>query len=117
MLESVKVLRCNEDEKPEQNHGRDVRAHAGAILDGAAILFEFREIEHAQNIVGLRIINSMSAVSGSLSKRDDVLLVALLTGPHLAPQTTICVAIKMSMIRPHLRSAFVKILDRWRNLA
>jgi hypothetical protein len=103
LLESVKVLCCNEDEKAEQNHGRDVRAHARAILDSAAILFEFREIKHVQNIVGLRTVNSMSAVSSSLAKRYDVFLVALLTGPHLAPQTTICVAIKMSMIRPDLR--------------
>jgi hypothetical protein len=103
LLESVKVLCCNEDEKAEQNHCRDVRAHARAILDSAAILFEFREIKHAQNIVGPHIINPVSAVSGSLSKRYDILLVALLTGPHVAPQTTICVAIKMSMIRPDLR--------------
>jgi hypothetical protein len=103
LLEPGKILCCNEDEKPKQNHCCDVRAHVRAILDDAAILFEFREIKHVQDIVGLHIINLISAVSRSLSKRYDISPLASLIGPHLAPQATIRFAIGVSMIRPDPR--------------
>jgi hypothetical protein len=117
LLEPVKVLRRNEDEKPEQNHCRDVRAHARAILCSAAIVFELREVEHAQDVLGARIVSRSALVSGSLSKRYDISPEVWLIGPHLAPRMTIRVAINVSMIRPGLKSAFVKSRDRWRNSA
>ncbi|WP_212488402.1 hypothetical protein [Bradyrhizobium liaoningense] len=63
LLESGKVLCCNENEKPEQNHCRDVGTHAGAVLDSGATVFELREVEHAQDVVGPCTINRISAVS------------------------------------------------------
>ena len=63
LLEFGKVLRCNEHEKPEQDHCRNVRARAGAISDSGAIPFELREVEHAQDIVGPRIVDRIAAGS------------------------------------------------------
>jgi len=63
LLEPGKVLCCNEYEKPEQNHCRDVGTHAGAVLDSGAMVFELREVEHAQDVAGPCIINRISAAS------------------------------------------------------
>ncbi|MCP3381315.1 hypothetical protein NLM31_13290 [Bradyrhizobium sp. CCGUVB4N] len=117
MLESVKILCRNEDEDPEQNDRGDVRAHVRAILGAAAIPFEFREVEHAQDVLGPYIVSGSSLVSRSLAKRDDISSEVLLSVPHLAPRMTIRVAINVSMIRPDLKRAFVKFPDRWRNSA
>ncbi|MBR0881916.1 hypothetical protein ABIF65_000695 [Bradyrhizobium japonicum] len=63
LLEPGKVLCCNEYEKPEQNHRRDVGAHAGTVLDSGAMVFELREVEHPQNVAGSCVINRISAAS------------------------------------------------------
>jgi hypothetical protein len=79
LLEFRKILCCNEYKKPEQNHCRDIRTHSGATLDSVAIVLELREIEHAQDVVGLRIF--------SWTKGYDISLVVRLTGLHLAPRS------------------------------
>jgi hypothetical protein len=86
LLEPGEILRRDEDEKPEQKHGRDVRAHAGAISDGGTIPFELREVEHAQDVVGPDVVDMFSVGSRSRSKRYDVSPVVRLIDLHLAPR-------------------------------
>ncbi|MBR0748948.1 hypothetical protein JQ582_33950 [Bradyrhizobium japonicum] len=87
LLESGKVLCCNEYEKSEQDHRRDVGTHARAVLDSGALVFELREVEHAQNVAGPCIINRISAASRSRSKRYNISPVVRLIGLHLAPRS------------------------------
>ncbi|MET4202189.1 hypothetical protein [Bradyrhizobium sp. LA6.12] len=87
LLESGKVLCCDEYEKSEQNHCRDVGTHAGAVLDSWAMVFELREVEHAQDVVGPCIINRISAASRSRSKRYDISPVVRLISLHPAPRS------------------------------
>ncbi|MCS3500805.1 hypothetical protein M2189_000243 [Bradyrhizobium japonicum] len=87
LLESGKVLCCDEYEKSEQDHRRDVGTHAGAVLDSGAMVFELREVEHAQNVAGPCITNRISAASRSRSKRYDISPVVRLISLHLAPRS------------------------------
>jgi hypothetical protein len=87
LLEPGKVLCCNEYEKSEQNHCCDVGTHAGAVLDSGAMVFELREVQHAQDVVGPCIISRISAASRSRSKRYDISPVVRLISLHPAPRS------------------------------
>jgi len=102
LRELGEVLGRDEYEKTEQHHRCDVRAHAGAILRSVAISFELREVEHAKDVVGSHVVDRISAVSRSRSKRYDISPMVGLIGFHVAPQTTVRVAIKILMIGPAL---------------
>jgi hypothetical protein len=102
LRELGEVLGRDEYEKTEQHHRCDVRAHAGAILRSVAISFKLREIEHAKDVVGSHVVDPISAVSRSRSKRYDISPMVGLIGFHVAPQTTVRVAIKIMMIGPAL---------------
>jgi hypothetical protein len=80
------------------------------MLDRAAMLFEFREVEQAQDVVGARIIDVMSVLSRSLSERDDIAPDVKLIGPHLAPRMIISVAITILDARSDAACMLVKFV-------
>jgi hypothetical protein len=89
LLEKLgEIFRCQKYEKPEEKHRRNVDPHAGVIFDKRGTLFEFRQIEHVNDIVTWLVISRMFATFRSRAKSHDIAAVVDAMCVHPAPQPT-----------------------------